>query len=170
VRSLPALRVPGRHCGNIGQLDLRLVEPAIAIEPISWRPRILRILAGPRVWIPFAAKSSVSAVAPRVPRLFVLIIAATLLASCAAHGNIGDYIPHWAGGLPWRYTASPRHPGVRRLSTKAGSAGTTAVDDRQRAGIFVEKCLTLHPCGWIHKRNRGAVLSADSRYLACERV
>jgi hypothetical protein len=26
-----------------------------------------------------------------MPRLFVLVIAATLLASCAAHGNIGDY-------------------------------------------------------------------------------
>ena len=33
----------------------------------------------------------------------------TLLASCAAHGNIGDYIPHWAGGLP---EATPPRPGT----------------------------------------------------------
>ena len=44
-----------------------------------------------------------------MPRLFVLIIAATLLASCAAHGNIGDYIPHWAGGLP---EGTPPRPGT----------------------------------------------------------
>jgi hypothetical protein len=44
-----------------------------------------------------------------MPRLFVLVIAATLLASCVAHGNIGDYIPHWAGGLP---EGTPPRPGT----------------------------------------------------------
>jgi hypothetical protein len=44
-----------------------------------------------------------------MPRLFILVIAATLPASCAAHGNIGDYIPHWAGGFP---EATPPRPGT----------------------------------------------------------
>jgi len=54
-----------------------------------------------------------------MPRLFVLIIAATLLASCAAHGNIGDYIPHWAGGFP--EGTPPRPPPAGGTPCPAGT-------------------------------------------------
>jgi hypothetical protein len=39
-------------------------------------------------------------------RLFILLIIAALLGSCS---SAGDYIPHWAGGLP---KDTPPRPGT----------------------------------------------------------
>ena len=82
-----------------------------------------------------------------MPRLFVLVIAATLLASCASHGNIGDYIPHWAGGLP---EGTPRRPGTPeydafRQKQEAQGLPPLMIDKEQESSS--KECLTLHPCG-----------------------
>jgi hypothetical protein len=64
-----------------------------------------------------------------MPRLFVLIIAATLLASCAAHGNIGDYIPHWAGGLP---EGAPPRPGTPEYEAFRQKQDAEAARDKSK--------------------------------------
>ena len=42
-------------------------------------------------------------------RLMALVIAGTALASCAGCSTMGEYIPHWAGGLP---KDAPPRPGT----------------------------------------------------------
>ena len=64
-----------------------------------------------------------------MPRLFVLVIAATLLASCAAHGNIGDYIPHWAGGLP---EGTPPRPGTPEYDAFRQKQDAEAARDKSK--------------------------------------
>jgi hypothetical protein len=51
-------------------------------------------------------------------RLLVLVITATLLGSYASKGNMGDYIPEWAGGLPKN---APLGDALAAILTSAGS-------------------------------------------------
>lgn len=42
-------------------------------------------------------------------RVLALLIASALLGACSSTSNVGDYIPHWAGGLP---KDAPPRPGT----------------------------------------------------------
>jgi hypothetical protein len=62
-------------------------------------------------------------------RLVALFGIAILLASCAAHGNIGDYIPHWAGGLP---EETPPRPGTPEYDAFRQKQDVEATRDKSK--------------------------------------
>src|ERR1700736_450047 len=59
--------------------------------------------------------------------VLILAFAGTLVASCAPKGNIGDYIPQWAGGPPKNLPPRPGTPEYdefkRRLDAEAAAQG-----------------------------------------------
>src|SRR3974377_106558 len=62
---------------------------------------------------------------PSMTRLIVLLaVAGPLLGSCASGAGVGDYIPHWAGGLPKNAPPRPGTPEYdayrARLEAEAG--------------------------------------------------
>ena len=56
--------------------------------------------------------------------IVLLIIAAPALGSCTSGGVVGDYIPHWAGGLPKNAPPRPGTPEYdayrQKLEAEAG--------------------------------------------------
>jgi hypothetical protein len=56
--------------------------------------------------------------------VILLIIAGPVLGSCANGAGVGDYIPHWAGGLPKNAPPRPGTPEYdayrQRLEAEAG--------------------------------------------------
>jgi hypothetical protein len=61
----------------------------------------------------------------------VLIFVGALIISCAPKGNVGDYIPQWAGGAPKNLPPATRHA---LLATRATILYPNA--DRLRRGCL----------------------------------
>ena len=63
-------------------------------------------------------------------RLLALIIAGTMLASCAGSGrNLGDYVPAWAGGLPKN---APPRPGTPEYDAYRQGLEAEAARDKSK--------------------------------------
>jgi hypothetical protein len=63
-------------------------------------------------------------------RLLALIIAGSMLASCAGSGrNLGDYVPVWAGGLPKN---APPRPGTPEYDAWRQNWEADAVRDKSK--------------------------------------
>jgi len=59
-------------------------------------------------------------------RLFILLIVAALLGSCS---SAGDYIPHWAGGLP---KDTPPRPGTPEYDAYRQRQDAEAARDKSK--------------------------------------
>ena len=59
-------------------------------------------------------------------RLFILLITAALLGSCS---SVGDYIPHWAGGLP---KDTPPRPGTPEYDAHRQKQDAEAARDKSK--------------------------------------
>ena len=71
-----------------------------------------------------------SCYSPAMARLLALIIAGTMLASCAGSGrNLGDYVPAWAGGLPKN---APPRPGTPEYDAWRANWDADAVRDKSK--------------------------------------
>jgi hypothetical protein len=63
-------------------------------------------------------------------RFLALIIAGSMLASCAGSGrNLGDYVPAWAGGLPKN---APPRPGTPEYDAWRQNWEADAVRDKSK--------------------------------------
>jgi hypothetical protein len=62
-------------------------------------------------------------------RLMALVIAGTVLASCNGGGVMGDYMPHWAGGLP---KDSPPRPGTPEYDAYRQKLDAEAARDKSK--------------------------------------
>jgi hypothetical protein len=59
-------------------------------------------------------------------RLLAVLLTATLLASCS---HMGDYIPHWAGGLP---EGTPPRPGTPEYEAFRQKRDAEATRDKSK--------------------------------------
>jgi hypothetical protein len=64
-----------------------------------------------------------------VARLMALIACTVALASCAGSGVIGEYVPHWAGGLP---NNAPPRPGTPEYDAYKQHQAAEAARDKSK--------------------------------------
>jgi len=62
-------------------------------------------------------------------RLMALVIAGTVLASCAGGGAMGEYMPAWAGGLP---KDAPPRPGTAEYDAFRQKMEAEAARDKSK--------------------------------------